>query len=254
MCAATDRPWRTRTATLTLAIAAAAAALMPSAQGTTAPSGIPVAKRFNGVPTVGALFSSTGRKSHFCSASVVDSTAGDLLLTAAHCVYTKAQGYSRHIVFVPGYHDGKRPYGTWAVRKITVASGWRRSQDANLDVAFLTVGARIQARTGGLRLGTGRGYESAIEPVGYNDTGRGPVKCRTRSFKFRPRVLEFYCHNFWDGTSGGPWITGFNPRTGAGTVMGVIGGYEQGGDNEWSSYSPYFGSAVRSLFRQAGRS
>lgn len=257
MCAATDTPWRVRTATLTLAIAASAAAavavLTPSAQGGTAPPGIPTAKQFAGVPTVGALFSTAGRKSHFCSASVVDSTAGDLLLTAAHCVYTRHQGYAKHIVFVPGYHvDGKYPYGTWTIKRITVAAGWRRSQNPDLDVAFLTVGARIQARTGGLRLGTGRGYQAAVEPAGYNDTDSAPVKCRTRSFKFRSRQLEFYCRNFWDGTSGGPWITGFNPRTGTGTVMGVIGGYEQGGDYNWSSYSPYFGSAVQSLFRKAG--
>lgn len=222
----------------------------------TAPAGTPAAKRFDGVRTVGALFFTVGGKAHFCTASVVDSAAGDLVITAAHCVYSQAHGYAGHIEFVPGYHDGKRPYGAWAVRKVTVASGWRRSADPNLDVAFLAVGpahgTRIQSRTGGLRLGIGRRYEESLVPVGYNDTDDGPVKCRTKSFKFRPGQLEFYCHNFWDGTSGGPWITGFDARTGNGMVIGVIGGYEQGGDYEWASYSPYFGSAVSELFRQAG--
>jgi len=222
----------------------------------TAPKGIPTAERFGGAPTVGALFSTTGGKGHFCTASVVDSAAGDLVITAAHCVYSKGGGYAAHLEYVPGYHDGTRPYGAWAVRKITVASGWRQSQNPNLDVAFLAVGpargARIQARTGGLTLGTGRGYAEPIEPVGYNNTDDGPVRCQTHSFKFRAGQLEFYCHDFWDGTSGGPWIAGFNARTGTGTVIGVIAGYEQGGDYDWASYSPYFGSAVRSLFQQAG--
>ena len=53
----------------------------------TAPKGIPTASPFSGSPTTGALFYTTGGKGHFCSASVVDSTAGDLALTAAHCVY-----------------------------------------------------------------------------------------------------------------------------------------------------------------------
>jgi V8-like Glu-specific endopeptidase len=209
------------------------------------------------VPAVGALFyGGGGRKGHFCTASVVDSAAGDLVVTAAHCVYSKAHGYSGHIEFIPGYHDGKRPYGTWAVRKITVAGGWRRSQNPDLDVAFLAVGSphgtRIQSRTGGLRLGTGKPYSEAVVPAGYNDTDRRPVECRTKSFRFRPGQMGFYCRGFRDGTSGGPWIAGFNPRTGTGTITGVIGGYEQGGDYDWASYSPYFGPAVQSLFRQAG--
>src|ERR1700731_2819824 len=41
----------------------------------------------SGQPAVGALFTtSKGRLGqHFCTASVVDSPAGDLLMTAAHC-------------------------------------------------------------------------------------------------------------------------------------------------------------------------
>ena len=65
--------------------------------------------------------------------------------------------------------------------------------------------------------------------------------------------MEFYCHGFWTGTSGGPWIIGYNARNGTGTVFGVIGGYELGGDYEWASYSAYFGSAARILYEQVER-
>ena len=65
--------------------------------------------------------------------------------------------------------------------------------------------------------------------------------------------MEFYCHGFWTGTSGGPWIIGYNARNGTGTVFGVIGGYELGGDYEWASYSAYFGSAARTLYQQVER-
>lgn len=226
---------------------------------------IPSAERFGGIPSVGALFSTIGGKRHFCTASVVDSASGDLVLTAAHCVYSRARGYAAHVAFVPGYRSGRRPYGTWPVTKITVAGGWRRSQDPDLDFAFLTVSGgsggsrgsrgrgRVQARVGGLRLGVGDRYGQGIEAVGYNDADQRPVRCRTHSFEFRPGQREFHCHGFRDGTSGGPWITGYNSRTRAGTVIGVIGGYERGGDYEWASYSAYFGSAVRKLFRTAER-
>jgi hypothetical protein len=42
------------------------------------PPGIPSPTYFDGVPTVGALFFTTGTQAHFCTASVVDSAAFDL--------------------------------------------------------------------------------------------------------------------------------------------------------------------------------
>jgi hypothetical protein len=219
------------------------------------PMGTPTASPFPGSPTTGTLFYTTGGEGHFCTASVVDSTAGDLALTAAHCVYSTR--FATDIEYVPGYHDGKRPYGAWPVRAITVASGWKRSHDPDLDFAFLTLatagGRPIQARTGGLTLGFTRWYGDKIEVIGQNDTDAEPIRCATRSFRFRAGQMEFYCHGFWTGTSGGPWIIGYNARNGTGTVFGVIGGYQLGGDYEWASYSAYFGSAAKILFEQVER-
>ncbi len=241
--------------------AAATAASMATARSGARPSvspppkGIPTAVHFNGVPTTGALFSSAGGQDHFCTADVVNSTAGDLVITAAHCV--DGNGFATNIDYVPEYNNGHAPYGLWAVQSITVAAGWQKSHDPDLDVAFLTVGqaggTRIQAVTGGLTLGFTLHYKQTIEVIGYNDTDTKPVRCLTKSFRFRDGQMEFYCHGFWTGTSGGPWIIGYNARTGAGTVFGGIGGYQEGGQYEWASYSPYFGSAVRTLFGQAER-
>ena len=218
----------------------------------TAPKGIPRAVAFTGSRTSGALFYTTGGKDHFCTASVVDSTAGDMVLTAAHCVYSKS--FATNIEYVPRYYDGKQPYGAWPVAKITVASGWESSHNPDLDFSFLTIapmgGQRIQARTGGLTIAFTRWYSEKIEVIGHNDTAAEPVRCATKSFRFRTGQMEFYCHGFWTGTSGGPWIIGYNAKNGTGTVFGVIGGYEGGGDYEWASYSAYFGSASRSLYQQ----
>jgi hypothetical protein len=221
----------------------------------TAPKGIPTASPFSGSPTTGVLFYTTGGKGHFCTASVVDSTADDLALTAAHCVYSK--GFATNIEYVPGYRDGKRPYGVWPVRAITVTNGWKLSHDPDLDFAFLTLaaagGKQIQARTGGLTIRFTRWYSEKIEVIGHNDSGVEPIRCATKSFRFRTGQMEFYCHGFWTGTSGGPWIIGYNAKNGTGTVFGVIGGYELGGDYEWASYSAYFGSATRILYEQVER-
>lgn len=219
------------------------------------PRGIPDSVSFGGVPTVGALFYSSGSGRHFCTASVVASTTGTIVLTAAHCVYTG--GYATNLAFVPGYDAGSAPYGTWAVRQITVAKGWRQHHDPSLDYAFLDVVpppasvGPIQVVTGALRLGFSMHDKQSITVIGYNDTDQKPIRCATRSFKFSNSQMEFYCRGFWYGTSGGPWIVGYNGSNGGGTVFGVIGGYESGGYQSWASYSTILWQNAKSLFRQA---
>jgi len=218
------------------------------------PPGTPTAMSFRGVPTIGALFYTTGSGAHFCTASLVDSQRGDLIATAAHCV--SAGGYATNIEFVPGYHDGRRPYGTWLVQAVVVTRAWRQRHDPDLDFAFLTVvdpghpGRQIQRVTGRLWLGIGVGYARWMRLVGYDDATDDPVKCESRSHRFRPGQMVFFCRGFRAGTSGGPWILGFT-RQGTGTLFGVIGGYQQGGRYDWASYSPVFGSAALALYRQA---
>ena len=243
------------TARRMLATAEAEAAGATAPETVTAPKGTPKAVKFNGSPTTGALFFTTGGKAHFCSASVVRSTQKDLLLTAAHCVYGSDNKFAGNIEYVPGYHDGKQPHGVWPVRSITIASNWRTSHNINMDFAFLAVapesGKSIEQTTGGFTLGINLPDNEKIEAVGQNDTDAQPVRCATKSFRFRAGQLEFYCRGFWTGTSGGPWVLHYDAKTGGGTVFGVIGGYEGGGDYDWASYSSYFGSSARNLYQQA---
>jgi Trypsin len=223
----------------------------------TPPPGIPTARSFGGVPTVGALFFTTGSAAHFCTASVVDSKTQNLVLTAAHCVYSSAP--ATNLEFVPGYHNGRRPHGSWVVKTIVVAAGWAKSQNRNLDFAFLVVTPpagvqkQIQQVTGGLQLGVNKPYRRPIEVVGYNNGASRPVECATHSFEFKPGQMEFYCHGFRDGTSGAPWIVRYNSHNGTGVVFGDIGGFELGGVLEWASYSSYFGSAALHLYYLAER-
>jgi V8-like Glu-specific endopeptidase len=218
------------------------------------PPGIPTARLFNGVRTVGALFFTNGSSLHYCTASVVNSSARDLVLTAAHCVYSG--GPFKNIEFVPGYHVGRRPYGSWVVKNIFVASGWAHGQNQNLDFGFVAVtpppGRRqLQQVTGGLQLGINRPYRRPIEVIGYNTSNSRPVECATHSFEFNANQLEFYCHGYLDGTSGSPWIVHYNGSNGTGVVIGTIGGFELGGNVEWASYSAYLGQSAYRLYLQA---
>jgi V8-like Glu-specific endopeptidase len=209
---------------------------------------------FEGTPAVGALFQVTpgGLGKHFCTATVVDSPVKDLVITAAHCVYGQQPG---HIAFVPGYRNSSHPYGVWAVRQIIVASGWRSSRNPNRDVAFLVVGRRgrpgVQGLTGGERLGTGWPARTWVHVIGYPDGEQWPVICGNSTRPFGRHQLRFDCGGYPDGTSGGPFLARWHPAAGTGTVIGVIGGYEQGGYLASVSYSPRFGPAIRSLYRTA---
>src|SRR5215469_15289617 len=74
--------------------------------------------RYRQSSTVGALFTVTPSGelgTHFCTASVVDSPAGNLLVTAAHCMNGRT---AKDVAFVPGYSRGQEPFGAWTVSRI----------------------------------------------------------------------------------------------------------------------------------------
>jgi V8-like Glu-specific endopeptidase len=209
----------------------------------------------NGTPAVGALFSTSsghlGR--HFCSGSVVDSPAGDLVITAAHCMQGRPPG---DVDFVPGYHRGQQPFGAWPVTQVFVDRAWASAQNPDDDFAFLVVSqpgdtTSIQALTGGEKLGTGWPRVQKVQVIGYPDGRQRPISCTSTTRAFGPDQLEFDCGGYTDGTSGGPFLAGVRRATGLGTVIGVIGGYQQGGDTPSVSYSARFGRSVRALYDKA---
>jgi V8-like Glu-specific endopeptidase len=197
-------------------------------------------------PQVGAVFGRDGVSgSHHCTASVVDSPGKDLIVTAAHCLDSTSD------VFVPAYHDGVAPYGVWHLQRIVVDDQWTAGSNPDDDVAFAVVapldGRAVQSVVGGYTLGTDQGTDGRVTITGYPGTSEDPVTCTNDISSFSSTQNQIYCTGMTDGTSGSPWVTG----SGTGTVMGVIGGYEQGGDTPDVSYSVVFGQSVRSLYEEA---
>jgi V8-like Glu-specific endopeptidase len=236
-----------------LAVRLAAAAKSLHRRAPSAPEVLRGGRVFGGTPAVGALFTMSGGqlRGHECTASVVASPAGNLLITAAHCVSGSGQ-----YAFAPGYHNGSDPYGIWTVSKVFVARAWAVSGDPNYDVAFLEVqqssqGRSIQDVTGAERLGTGWGPVQSVQVIGYPEVANSPITCQATTRAFGSEQLQFDCGGYTDGTSGGPFLAQVNSATGLGTVIGVIGGYQQGGNTPSVSYSSRFGSAVAALYRRA---
>jgi V8-like Glu-specific endopeptidase len=189
---------------------------------------------------------------------VVDSPGRDLVVTAAHCVVTPGSGRAKAgLVFVPGYHDGAAPYGRWSVRQVTADVQWSVHANQDFDVAFLTVapdgaGRRLQDVVGSEAIGFNTTRTAPAVAVGYPRHTDRPVYCTSRLRRFTATQTVFDCTGLPGGTSGGPLLTGTGRGgSGRGTLVGVIGGYQQGGDTPDISYSPYFGSGIAAVYRAA---
>jgi len=210
---------------------------------------------FNGTPAVGALFTTSAGHlgQHFCTASVVDSPAGDLVITAAHCV----SGNSGTVAFVPGYDNGSVPYGVWTVGQVYVDKAWSSSSSQDDDFAFLRVSkpgsdVPIEDVTGAERLATGTPTgRGQVQVIGYPNATNQPVTCQNWLHEPMAAQLEFDCDGYTDGTSGGPFLSEVDQATGQGQVIGVIGGYQQGGDAPDVSYSSTLGANAAVLYQKA---
>ena len=111
----------------------------------------------------------------------------------------------------------------------------------------------VQAVTGGEQLATGQPSGQTVQVIGYPDGKDAPVSCENVALPFGSTELEFECDGYTTGTSGGPMLTKVSKHTGTGTVIGVIGGYEQGGDSPSTSYAAKFDAHVRALYERASK-
>jgi V8-like Glu-specific endopeptidase len=238
-----------RTALATLGITAIAA---PAVAAAAAPAGTRHAHRFAGTPTVGALFTSATSHTHICTASVVASPGGNVLITAAHCLRGSVRGWS----FAPAFRHGASPDGRWTITGAYLDAGWRARQDPRRDVAFLTVAPRmidggptdIQSVTGANRLAAGARSGEAISVPAYPaGTDNDPVTCATRVY-LHAGFPAFNCTPYVDGTSGSPWL---HSTPDGRTVVGLIAGLHQGGCFPYTSYSPPLGAPARRAYRRA---
>ncbi|WSQ15577.1 trypsin-like peptidase domain-containing protein [Streptomyces sp. NBC_01231] len=202
---------------------------------------------------VGALFAGGG---HFCTASVVHSPGRDLIVTAAHCL----DGSTGDAVFVPGYRDGRSPYGVWKVERRLLPGGWAEGRNdgsadsggsEDSDVGFAVVGERggkaVEDVVGGgyrfvTRTGTGA---TAVTVTGYPSSREVPISCTNRPTSHSRTQQRIECPGFSGGTSGSPWVNGY------GEVVGVLGGHEEGGATADVSYSVVLGAEAARLYRDA---
>jgi hypothetical protein len=202
-----------------------------------------VAGPVNPDPRVGAVFLGGGNL-HTCTGSVLHSAAGDLVLTAAHCLGAGPA------TFVPGYAGNAAPADLWSMDVVYLDPRWVANKDPRADYAIARVsradGGSVEAQVGSaLSLGSAPAKGSRVNIVAYPaGVGGMPIGCQVSTGVTDGGYPELPCAGLAAGTSGAPWISGS-------TVTGVIGGLHSGGCAENLSYSSPFDQHITDLLARA---
>ncbi|MEV4971237.1 trypsin-like serine peptidase [Streptomyces scopuliridis] len=186
----------------------------------------PKAKPYKGtaLKTVGRLFFVNARGADtWCTATAVKSANRSAVMTAAHCVRMGSSPGNTNttMVFVPGYHQGKKPYGAFAVRSAVTPRTWEN--DSVNDMAALVVDADKNGRkltdvVGGRPIAFDRAVGGTVTALGYSATrpqlGEELLRCVGRTK--REHGTQMIPCDLTGGASGGPWLADFDATTGKG--------------------------------------
>lgn len=197
-----------------------------------------------------------------CSASVIPSTSGDVIVTAAHCVFdtnTVSWMINCNWIFVPGYNNGNAPYGRWPARQVAALTTWTNSNpDYNADVAFVALsqlnGKHISQVTGTQSIGFNYARDQRTFSFGYPvNLANGQV---LQSCSGVPTASQYTYNNYrglalsnclmTGGSSGGPWLQEFDESTGVGVTYSVNSFTYSPAPNTMNG--PYFDSNIQLIW------
>lgn len=197
-----------------------------------------------------------------CSGTSINAPNRSVVFTAGHCVHDFFGWLRPQWVFVPGYHHGLRPFGTFVARWLGSTPRWVNSGNQNFDVGAAVVSRNERGETLGEAVG-GAGIAWNLSPnqvfdvygypAGEPFNGATLQRCPQTPFQGHdlssflvpgPLNLAVEC-NVTGGASGGGWFISGNLLNGITT-----NGYPE---DPTTDYGPYFGKAVGRLFRAAAR-
>ncbi|HTJ67128.1 MAG TPA: hypothetical protein VL551_06320 [Actinospica sp.] len=204
-------------------------------------------------PSIGKVFFSVGGGDYACSASSVNSSSGELVITAGHCVYSvSAQAWSTNFVYIPAYANGNAPYGTWSGVSMATFAGFASSGDATLDTGYVAVSgpSNLVSTVGGN--GVEAGYTSFSDPLftmGYpSSSPENQAYCYATATINTSDGLVFMPCDQGPGASGSPILDNYDTSSGLGTLasdLTLVWSYSDGstansgpiwGDTQWNEY------------------
>lgn len=200
-----------------------------------------------------------------CSGAVINTPSQRLVLTAGHCL--KYLGvWSDHLMFVPAYDYGRRPFGSYSWKTAWITGPWARNSSGkfdNYDMGIIVTrrtwnGKRIGNMVGSLDYRAFPRRSGRTKILGYpagSNRAREVRKCTVGtwagpfySFRLPGPVGKTARCNMAPGSSGGPWMTAY-PDGFGGTDWLVDGVTSTGFRRQLAT--PYFGSHFRQLVYNA---
>jgi V8-like Glu-specific endopeptidase len=204
-------------------------------------------------PRFGKVFFTLGGVNYVCSGTATNSSNGDVVTTAGHCVNEGPGAFATNFAFVPAYNNGAAPYGTWTAQTLYTTAAWANSGDFDYDVGFAVMNENGsgQSLTGvvgsypiAFNLARGLTYKAYGYPAANPFNGQTLWSCSGAVMQdtFGGSQDQGLPCNMTGGSSGGGWITG-------GSLNSVNSfGYTGLRDVMWG---PYFGSTIQSVYSSA---
>lgn len=211
----------------------------------------------NGAVFVVGRFGTLGR----CSGTSVNAPNYSLVVTAGHCVHEGRHWMGAKWVFVPGYHFGQRPFGTFVAKWLGATPQWIKSENPNFDVGAAVVsrnerGQRLADAVGADDIAWNLSPNQVFDVYGYpvappfdgatlQHCAQTPYEGHAFFSLLTPGPLNLAVHcEITPGASGGGWTISGNVLNGL-----TADGYP--GDD--TNYGPYFGKEVAKLFARAAK-
>ncbi len=267
----------TSTSTTSTTIGTSTTTTIPAGSGGT------TGASWNGDPYIanstGKVLFAMGGSYYVCSASVVNDTASDrsIVLTAGHCVFDQASGsYATNWMYIPNYDAAparlttsgsfcaSTVYGCWTAASLKAHTGFTSQNQFN-DIAVL-YDFGFAVLLGGGKSG---GFVESLgtHSIAYDTNNAGVVADAfgyPAAQKYKGNDLV-YCEgpigfdaqmgngtyriacDMTGGSSGGPWLRGFDG--GAGGTLTSLNSYGYSGDK--SMYGPKFNANTRAVYEDA---
>jgi V8-like Glu-specific endopeptidase len=211
-----------------------------------------------------------------CSGTAATDTRTDysLVMTAGHCAYDETNGgFATNWLFIPEFDTAptftcaSTTWGCWTAQALVVDSGYATAGSFNTqasvnDFAFAVVGAggksgtaQLDATVGSLPVAfSGVSSGNTLYAFGYPASGKyhgndlvycaGPVSPDANNMNL---TWGMSC-DMTGGSSGGPWLAGFNESTGSGT-MSSLNSYGYSGIK--AMYGPKFDASTQAVYNAA---
>ena len=225
----------------------------------------------------GKLFFSTSGGNWQCSASVVNdgSTSNNysIILTAGHCTYDGAEGWSFNVMYIPDYDSApnacaQTTHGCWTATRLAINSdfypgGFGSDASLRVDYGFMLMSpggksgtAELDAITGGYGLKTsGASLSDTQWAFGYPAAGKYRGKdltyCKgsTVNDPYGVGTWGMAC-NMTGGSSGGPWLYGTSdPGTDGSKLLSSVNSY--GYQGLTYMFGPRFNGETTTVFGDA---